>query len=178
MKKLIVFAFIALFIACNEEVMNEEELPADNLKCGKIVENNIVLKNLQGTFIYEANPGSETCPITGITSGTGNATHLGLIHFQHKHCCDEYGYPIAYIEGFIEAANGDKFFTMLVEEWVDENGLVHQRSEIIGGTGRFEDCGGELNMTVSVDWVNATFTAEGYGTLLTVKPVRNRTGNL
>lgn len=54
---------------------------------------------------------------------------------------------------------------MVTEEWMDEDRLNHQHSEIIGGTGRFEGCTGEINMTVSIDWVNATFTGEGFGTI-------------
>jgi len=162
MKKLIVLVIIAFFIGCNEDVIKENQ-PNDTLKSGKIVERNLVLKNLQGSFSYEENTENETCPLYGFTSGIGNATHLGNIQFQHKYCCDENGYPLQYIEGFVQAANGDKFFTMVIEEWMDEDGLQHQHSEIIGGTGRFEDCTGEINMTVSIDWLNWTFTAEGYG---------------
>ena len=54
---------------------------------------------------------------------------------------------------------------MVTEEWVDEDGLNHQHSEITGGTGRFEDCTGELTIIVSVDWVNMSFIAEGFGTI-------------
>ena len=164
MKKLIILGIIAFFIGCNENVLKEDQ-PDDTLKSGKIVEKNLVFRNMQGSFIYEPNPESETCPVTGITAGTGNATHLGNIQFQHKYCCDATGYPILYIEGFVQAANGDKFFTMVKGELVDEDGVVHQLYEIIGGTGRFEGCTGETNMTVSIDWVNATFTAEGFGTI-------------
>jgi hypothetical protein len=164
MKKLIILGIIAFFIGCNENVLNEEQSD-DTLKSGKIVERNLVFRNMQGSFMYEPNPESEACPLTGITAGTGNATHLGNIQFQHKYCCNADGYPLAYIEGFVRAANGDKFFTMVTEEWMDEDGLQHQRSEIIGGTGRFEGCSGELHMTVSIDWANETFTAEGLGTI-------------
>lgn len=162
MKKIIILVIVAFFIGCNEDVLKEDQ-PADTLKSGKIVERNIVFRNLQGSFTYEA--GDETCPFYGFTSGTGNATHLGKCYFQHKHCCDENGTPVSYIEGFVQAANGDKFFTNVIEDWVDESDLVHQHSEIIGGTGRFEDCTGELTMIVSIDWLNATFTAEGFGTI-------------
>ena len=164
MKKLIVLILIGFFMGCNDDVIKEDQ-PDDTLKSGKIIERNLVLRNLQGSFTYEANPGNEECPLIGITFGTGNATHLGKINFQHKYCCNETGYPLFYIEGCVVAANGDKFFTMVTEEWVDEDGLNHQHSEITGGTGRFEDCTGELTMIVSVDWVNMSFTAEGFGTI-------------
>ncbi len=164
MKKLIILVIVAFFIGCNEDVLKEDQ-PDDTLKSGKIVERNLVFRNLHGSFSYEANPESETCPLTGITAGTGNATHLGNIQFQHKYCCDENGYPLHYIEGFVRAANGDKFFTMVTEERTDEEGLTHQKAEIISGTGRFEGCTGETNMTVSIDWENMSFTAEGFGTI-------------
>lgn len=164
MKKLIVLLFIAFFIGCNEEVV-KEDFPDDTLKSGKIIERNILFRNLQGSFMYEANPENADCPVHGITSGSGNATHLGKITFQHIYCCNEQGWPLFYVEGFVEAANGDKIFTMVIEEWTDENGLQHQHSEIIGGTGRFEDCTGELNMVVSIDWENFTFTGSGSGTI-------------
>ncbi|HSH19434.1 MAG TPA: hypothetical protein VLA03_03225, partial [Draconibacterium sp.] len=86
MKKLIVLMLIVFFMGCNDDVLIED-MPDETLKSGKIVTKTIVLRNLQGTFSYEANPENLEFPLLAITKGTGNATHMGFINFQHKYLC-------------------------------------------------------------------------------------------
>lgn len=165
MKKLIALILIAFFMGCNDDVI-KEDFPEDTLKSGKMVTKNIILQNLLGTFSYEANPENSEFPLLAITKGTGNATHMGRINFQHTYLCDAYGMPVIYVEGFVKAANGDKFFTMATNSWLDEeSGVQYSEYDIINGTGRFEDCTGELTIGVEIDWAAFTFTAEGYGTI-------------
>ena len=160
-------AVAIFFIGCenNEPSLTESE-PDVISKLDKIVTKNLVFRNLQGTFTYEVNPEGGEFPLYAITQGTGNATHLGYIHFQHTWLCNIAGMPIIYVEGFVEAANGDKIYTMETDSWIDpESGLQYTAYEILNGTGRFEGASGTITMGVVIDWVNSTFTAEGYGTI-------------
>ena len=164
---LTLFAVVFFLIGCeNDETFLTESEPDAMLKSGKIVTKNLVFRNLQGTYTYEVNPEGGEFPLYGKTQGTGNATHLGQIHFQHTYLCNADGWPIIYVEGFVEAANGDKIYTMETESWIDpDSGIQYQKTEIINGTGRFEGATGTITMGVVIDWVNSTFTAEGYGTI-------------
>lgn len=160
-------AVVFFLIGCeNDETFLTESEPDVISELDKIVTKSLVFRNLQGTFTYEENPGNEDLPLYAITKGTGNATHLGYIHFQHTWLCDIAGMPIIYVEGFVEAANGDKIYTMETDSWIDpESGLQYTNYEILNGTGRFEGATGAITMGVVIDWMSSTFTAEGYGTI-------------
>jgi hypothetical protein len=55
---------------------------------------------------------------------------------------------------------------METDSWIDpESGLQYTNYDIINGTGRFDGATGTITMGVVIDWVNSTFTAEGYGTI-------------
>jgi hypothetical protein len=62
------------------------------------------------SFISEPNLEDETCPLTGITEGTGNATHPGNFRFQNNGAD---GIPLSYIEGIAQAANGYNYLHRL-----------------------------------------------------------------
>jgi len=164
MKKLVVLIFLAFLFSCNKDVVFED-FPEDNLKSAKIITKNIVFKDMQGNFRYEANPGDATCPMYAFTSGTGNVTHLGKSHFQNKYCCNEFGTPIQFIEGYVQAANGDKFFTNPTGESIHVDGEQYGEFIIIGGTGRSENCSGEIYMTSKINWGTTALTAKGFGTI-------------
>jgi hypothetical protein len=160
-------AVVFFLIGCeNDKTFITESEPDAMLKSSKIVTKNLVFRNLQGTFTYEVNPESEEFPSYAKTNGTGNATHLGFIHFQHTYLCNADGWPIIYVGGFVEAANRDKIYTMATDSWTDpQSGINYTNYDIINGTGRFEGASGTITMGVVIDWVSSTFTAEGYGTI-------------
>lgn len=109
----------------------------------------------QGTFEMVATTECDT-PYQIALMGNGNGTHVGLFSVEITWCTDFD--LITYLTGTITAANGDLLYFYSVGFGVDDNG---EYGDYIfeGGTGRFDDCYGELRLHTTI-----VPTSPGFGT--------------
>ena len=99
---------------------------------------------------------------TAITSGTGNATHLGQFSFQHPHTVN---FETSQLAGTFDlvAANGDKIFADISGQISPTSTpgivLVVGTATVTGGTGRFAGASGSFAIQRLFD--PATFISVG-----------------
>ena len=99
---------------------------------------------------------------TAITSGTGNATHLGQFSFQHPHTVNFGTSQLAGTFNLV-AANGDKIFADISGQISPTSTpgivLVEGTATVTGGTGRFAGASGSFAIQRLFD--PATFISVG-----------------
>jgi hypothetical protein len=128
----------------------------------------------KGDLAGHAGPvGDPTCPLgfRTVSEATGTASHLGLVTMRADHC---FALPNLLTQGrmTLVAANGDELrvrYTGTCTPAIPVPGdLVTCTTDnvVVGGTGRFENASGELDITAHVlitaepSW-SATWTWEG-----------------
>ena len=90
-----------------------------------------------------------------LVQGSGHASHLGAFTVINYLCYENPGIT----RGLLTAANGDQIHTMVTGPPVD--GVYNYA--ILGGTGRFEEATGYIDMWGDIDLVAETFDLEGLG---------------
>ena len=137
----------------------------DNWKSsnGKAVTRTIKFHRSSGIFDFVA-PSTECSPfIQVLIVGDGNATFLGNFKIINKYCFDG-EQPVGPIYGFLTAANGDEIFTQMIGAVeVPSPEISNFDYIILGGTGRFEDATGFIQMYGTIDRINFVFNLEGEG---------------
>lgn len=137
----------------------------DNWKSsnGKAVTRTIKFHRSSGIFDFVA-PSTECSPfIQVLIVGDGNATFLGNFKIINKYCFDG-EQPVGPINGFLTAANGDEIFTQMIGAVeVPSPEISNFDYIILGGTGRFEDATGFIQMYGTIDRINFVFNLEGEG---------------
>jgi hypothetical protein len=80
--------------------------------------------------------------------GQGNATHLGLTTLDLTACWDWSTFsPMGPVAATFTAANGDEVWMTAGDFAVDpETGVMTSVYFVVGGTGRFQSAGGELDV--------------------------------
>ena len=133
---------------------------ANSLGNGKQVE-----RPFRGTFYAVV---AEEYPTYEILSITGNATHLGNVEGSTMTFYRPTVSSPPYITGVLRAANGDcitfySYPTMVITDPDKLSGTLGGKMYMVGGTGRFSGCQGEVDMqgvfSMSEDY--AMWTAVG-----------------
>jgi hypothetical protein len=104
----------------------------------------------RGNFAGVAVATSFNFPIAcGVTTGTGNATHLGQFAFEHPHCANLVAFTLTGTFRLV-AANGDQVFADFTGQSTatPTTGvrLVEGTATVTGGTGRFEGATGTITL--------------------------------
>jgi hypothetical protein len=103
---------------------------------------------MDGPLTFDIDFEREVCPVITVTNATGTMSHLGKVSSRWSHCPNVMGGYPAYTNGYVvfTAANGDTF----EGEYMDYDGEPPFVIDITGGTGRFDDAAGVIEL-VSFD---------------------------
>lgn len=167
MKKffLLLIGVIFLATACQKDNLVNENDPSviSYEKAGKPVTKTIKFFEVSGTFEFDYTSGecAEGVPYATL-EGEGNASHIGHYTVANYGCYD--GESV--INGLITAANGDEIHTYVDDAWQDpDTEIWYYHYVIYGGTGRFDEAFGDVDLFGTIDFENFEWTMEGEGTI-------------
>ncbi len=162
----LIIVFPLLFVSCvkDEEAMVKPENQVEKLKKpGKF-------RPFKGKLVSLPAGGADLdCDCNGVPpmylSGTGNVTHMGKVNTEGVSCSVQQPYGFS-VDGCVSliAANGDEVFSDIdpydlfinTDCFCEANGQT--QGQIVGGTGRFEDATGQVDITVHLDMETFEFT--------------------
>lgn len=160
--KLIVSIFaLTLLLGCSDQTDPIDETSAnETIMRGQ---NKPLKINGNGTFAAGPNINCTDYLVQIDLSGSGNATLIGLFSAELTWCWSPPTNEL-YISGVITAANGDEINIESTGQGIGENGEVYESYVMEGGTGRFADAYGEINLyTTTVFETEASGTWTNYG---------------